>query len=42
MTEKDNKKHVTPDMKLKAIKYYLENNISEKKLAEIKRIYLET
>jgi len=29
------KTHVTPEMKLKAIKYYLDNDISEEKISKI-------
>ena len=42
MTEHDQKKHVALEMKTKAIKYYLENDISEQKLAEIIGVNVRT
>lgn len=42
MTKNDQKKHVTPEMKTKAINYYLENDISEQKLAEIIGVNVRT
>jgi transposase-like protein len=42
MTENDKKKHVTPEMKIKAINYYLENDISEQKLTNIIGVNVRT
>lgn len=35
MINTESKKHISPQLKTQAIKYYLKNNISEKKISEI-------
>ena len=42
MTKNVEKKHVTPEMKTKAINYYLDNDISKQKLAEIIGVNVRT